>query len=176
MPGPMPNPNHRRRNQPTIATTQLPASGRSGPAPRVPAPIQLAKAGKAWWRWAWSTPQAVAWDAGALQILGRRASLEDDLAALADVESLDLSELDDETNEALSRLLRRLAALATGRVAIIREMREHDRTLGLTPKAMAELRWSITRVEVIGERGATRPTGRDRLKVVDPALIHAKAE
>ena len=84
MPGPLPNPNRRRRNALTIPTTKLPASGRPGAVPKPPAWVQLGDAGRGWWRWAWKTPQASGWGtkAGQEVVVARRASLEDDLAAL----------------------------------------------------------------------------------------------
>jgi hypothetical protein len=138
--GPLPNPNARRRNAPTIPTTVLPAGGRKGPAPRVPATYKLMTAGKAWWRWAWSLPQAAAWDTGSHYALARRAQLEDTLAALA---------VDD----------------ARGRLSILKEMRELDRRFGLDPKALAELRWTIAE-EAPAEQKQTAPAARPRLAVV----------
>lgn len=141
--GPLPDENRVRRNAPTIPTTQLPASGRKGPAPTPPVGAGLGAAGKRWWKWAWSTPQAAAWASGHEGVVARRASLEDDLAALADVQSLDLADVLDEEAARFRSTVQRLAALATGRLAILREMRELDDRLGLTPKAMAALRWTI---------------------------------
>lgn len=115
--GPLPDPQRRRRNAPTIATVTLPASGRPGPPPRPPAGRSLGKAGKAWWKWAWATPQATQW-VGALYVVATRAQLEDALAAI---------ELDD----------------ARGRVAALRAITELDEQLGLGPKALAQLRWTI---------------------------------
>ncbi|WP_171110619.1 MULTISPECIES: hypothetical protein [unclassified Streptomyces] len=146
MPGPLPAENKRRRNAPTVPTTKLPVGGRTAPTPRPPTWAKLGKVGRAWWKWAWSTPQACAWAPGHEAMIARRASLEDDLAALGTVNSLELSELLDAdaagANE-LKGLLQRLAALASGRLAICREMRELDDRLGLTPKGMAALRWTV---------------------------------
>lgn len=77
-PGPPPKPDARRRNAPTIATTALPPEGRQGPAPDCP--YELGKKGREWWEWAWHTPQAAAWDPGALYVVARRAQLEDSTA------------------------------------------------------------------------------------------------
>jgi hypothetical protein len=120
--GPLPNPNARRRNAPTIPTTNLPAGGRKGRIPKVPESYKLLTAGESWWRWAWHLPQAVAWDDGSHYALARRAQLEDTMAALA---------VDD----------------ARGRLSVLKEMRELDRRFGLDPKAMAELRWTIVAEE-----------------------------
>lgn len=143
-PGPLPNPARRRRNVPTIPTTELPASGRKGAAPEVPTAFELAVAGEAWWAWAWSTPQAAGWSDGDLFAIARRASLEDDLVTVAQVEGLDLLEaLGAENASQLRMVITRLAALCGGRLALFREMRDLDDRLGLTPKGLANLRWQI---------------------------------
>src|SRR4051812_39596724 len=61
MPGPLPSPTRRRRNAPTIPTTELPASGRAGRIPKPPSWAHLGTAGQAWWKWAWRTPQSAGW-------------------------------------------------------------------------------------------------------------------
>jgi len=114
MPGPLPNATRRRRNAPTIPTTVLPVGGRKGRAPKLPPFARLGDAGRAWWLWAWHTPQAAAWAPGHEGVVARRASLED---ALAESDGAPL--------------------------ALLREVRELDDRLGLTPKAMAQLRWTI---------------------------------
>ncbi len=149
--GTLPRPDARRRNAPTIPTTRLPAGGYTGEIPE-PA-YDLRDAGQRWWDWAWTLPQAAAWDDGSMVALARRAQLEDDLAALELVDDVDLLELlqvdlDDRraTREAVRNLewaLGRLKASAGGRLALLKEMRELDRRFGLDPKAMAELRWTI---------------------------------
>lgn len=147
MPGPLPSAQRRRRNAPTISTTSLPSGGRKGRPPKPPESASLQKAGAAWWKWAWATPQAAAWDPGALYAIARRAQLEDDLAALDLVDHFDLAELlgmdDNDMVRSLERVIGRLKAAAGGRVTLMREMRELDKRLGLDPKAMAELRWNI---------------------------------
>ena len=148
-PGPMPNSARRRRNTPAIPTTALPATGRTGTVPRPPRGYDLGDAGRAWWRWAWHLPQAAGWSSGDTYAIARRASLEDDLATLALVDTLDLGELleipgDDRRLQVLAQILGRTKALATGRLQILREMRELDDRLALTPKGLAALRWKIT--------------------------------
>lgn len=146
MPGPLPAENRRRRNAPTVPTTKLPVGGRTGTTPRPPTWAKLGKVGRAWWKWAWSTPQACAWAPGHEAMIARRASLEDDLATIGTVNSLELSELLDAQAAGaaeLRGLLQGLASLASGRLAICREMRELDDRLGLTPKGMAALRWTV---------------------------------
>lgn len=144
--GPLPKPDgqRRRRNAPTIPTTALPLGGATSSPPKVPSFVPLGDAGKAFYRWAWRTPQAAAWHAGMALVVARRAQLEDDLAALAAVEGLDLTDLEPtERGDNLADLIKRVAALATGRVQVLRLMLDLDRQLGLTPKAQADLRWSI---------------------------------
>lgn len=146
MPGPLPDPRRKRTNAPTIPTTALPMSGLAASGTTTPtAPRSLGAAGKAWWRWAWLTPQAAGWGVGAgnESMVGRRASLEDDLATIAAVESLDLLDVVERKAPEVREVVQRLAALATGRLAIMREMRELDDRLGLTPKGLAALRWQI---------------------------------
>ena len=48
----------------------------------------------------------------------------------------------------------RIAAMVTGRLAITKEMRELDDRFGLTPKAMAALRWKIVADEAPAATGA----------------------
>lgn len=159
--GPLPDPNARRRNAPTIPTTNLPASGFAGPTPSIPSWVKLGKSGKAWWRWAWSTPQAAAWGAGVGQepLVARRASLEDDLTYLDTVVngvSLDDLENDEQYRE-LAAAMRRVAAMASGRLQVMREMRELDDRLGLTPKGMAALRWTVVADKVEDAKPASAP-------------------
>lgn len=105
-----------RRNAPMVPQTNLPAAGRSGRAPALPAHVKLGKPGRAWWVWAWRTPQAAAWDAGSLYVIARRAVLQDEVG------NVDGAPL----------------------LACMREMRELDDRLGLTPKGLVALRWTIT--------------------------------
>lgn len=166
--GPLPDPDKMRRNAPTVPTTNLPAEGRHGGAPD--SPLDLETAGARWWDWAWHTPQAAAWDAGMLYVVARRASLEDDLAVIGTVDSLDALDLEGASVPAVRSIVQRLASLATGRLAICREMREIDDRLGLTPKAMAQLRWKIDGTvaqKATGTTGRSRPRASGRLKVVE---------
>ncbi|HET7588609.1 MAG TPA: hypothetical protein VFK14_00265 [Solirubrobacterales bacterium] len=155
--GPLPNKKKRRTNAATIPTTELPASGRKGRAPNVPTAYELGAAGLAWWKWAWRLPQAMAWDSGALYVIARRASLEDDLAAVDESEKL-VERIEDsiirtiesedpgdvpERLTYLGLLVGKLKSLGAGRLAILKEMRELDKVLGLTPKGLADLRWEI---------------------------------
>lgn len=128
-----------RRNKPTIPTTTLPAEGRQDPPPDIPATYTLGASGLDWWQWAWRTPQACAWDDGALFVVARRAKMEDIVAGLEPGESL----------------------------AAIRETRELDDRLGLSPKGLAALRWKIVGDEATPASGRTTPEGEARrLKAV----------
>lgn len=183
MPGPLPDPKRRRRNAPTIPTTRLLASGRGEPAPRCP--YRLGSAGRAWWRWAWALPQALAWDDGALYVVARRARLEDDAAALDGPVGVELAAVlegaDGAAIERVGAALGALRRLAGGKLGIEKEMRELDGKLGLTPEAMAKLRWTIISDQPAVEspaadaqpkRRAARP-GRPDLRAVDPALAES---
>lgn len=167
MPGPLPDPKRKRRNAPTIPTTELPTSGLAaiGATPPAP-PAHLGKAAREWWQWAWDTPQAVGWGVGGGQeaIISRRASLEDDLAALAEVEALDLLDVleDGEVVRRFKDVIRRLAALTGGRLAVTREMREIDDRLGLTPRGLAALRWTIVADPVADEDNGQNEEGTKR--------------
>jgi hypothetical protein len=176
--GPLPTPNARRRNAPTIPTTLLPAAGRKGAAPRVPAGYSFGKPAKAWWSWAWKLPQACGWSAGDLYAIARRASLEDDLAALELVDHFDLSELlgiedDSEAIRRLEQVLGALKRLAGGRVGVMREMRELDMKLGLIAKGLADLRWTIKDEDPQPAAAPTPKRGERRLHAVDPIAATA---
>ncbi len=175
--GPLPKEpsKRRRRNSPTIPSTNLPVGGRKGRAPGVPKAYKLGKAGRAWWAWAWKLPQATAWDSGALYVIARRAQLEDDLLTLDDAETFDLGELfaaeeDRDAVQRLEQILRKLKGLAGGRVSVMREMRELDNRLGLTPKGLAELRWKIVKDE---DKPASKPVskGNPRLRAVESVAV-----
>jgi len=172
MPGPLPKPDRRRRNAPTIPTTALPAAGFAGPYPKPPSWATLGAAGKLWWHWAWRTPQAAAWSAGDLDTLAHRAAMVDDLAAIEQVDTLDVAALlsidESERTSQLDWLIRRLYALASGKLALLREAREIDDRLGLTPKGRLALRMSIVAdAEPTKKPVPSRSTARGRLRAVD---------
>lgn len=85
MASPVPKPDARKQRHAIAeasSSNRVPTVGRSGRPPNSPLP--LGDAGKRWWRWAWSTPQACRWHKGFLEPLARRAALEDELARLVD--------------------------------------------------------------------------------------------
>lgn len=143
--GPAPSPNARRRNQPTIATTVL--RGRKGKAPACP--YVLGDAGASWWKWAWGLPQASEWNQGALYFVARRAQLEDELAVRefgedqVALEHLLMGAEDENAVKMVQFALDMLKKSASGQVSLMKEMRELDNRLGLNPKAMLDLRWSL---------------------------------
>lgn len=170
MPGPLPAKNAIRRNAPTIPTTSLPVSGRPGPVPDPPDTYDLGPEGRAWWDWAWTTPQAAAWDSGSLYLTARRAQLEDDAHAIEFVD-LDLDAFVGEhpgvaAVDGLRLMISCLKGLAGGKLSVVREMRQIDDRLGLTPKGLAQLRWKIVEDEKPDETGKGKPgRGRRGLKV-----------
>lgn len=170
--GPLPTGDAMRRNKPTIPTTSLPASGRSAPVPDPPALYEFGPRALDWWSWAWRTPQACAWDDGALFMAARRAQLEDDLHTLENVD-IDFEFLvGEQPNEAarnMGFLIGKLKSLAGGKLGVAREMRELDDRLGLTPKGLAQLRWKIVaddKTTGSSSSASGRKNGRGRLKVV----------
>ncbi len=172
--GPLPKKNARRRNKPTVTSSVLPASGRSGRAPTVPKSYKLRDEGKEWWKWAWKLPQATQWDDGALYLVARRASLEDDLAALDAEPGFDLERFlgvdESDASRELKFVIGRLKSLAGGRNGVLREMRELDNRLGLNPKALLDLRWQISdEEESKGEPGSgpgSKSGGKRHLRAV----------
>lgn len=172
--GPAPKPNARRRNAPTIPTTELPAAGVKGRAPKPPKGYEFGPAGKAWWSWAWRQPQAAAWDKSVLYFAARRASLEDDLAAIDNFNGLDITDLldaggKDEILEVITLTLKALRAQASGKTSLMKEMRELENRLGLNPKAMVDLRWKIVdkdEADAPAEKAKKLPTQRRHLRAV----------
>ncbi|MEH3052508.1 MAG: hypothetical protein PGN13_16145 [Patulibacter minatonensis] len=140
-----------------MPSTELPIGGREGRAPKIPFGYELGPAGLAWWKWAWKTPQATAWDPGSHYAIARRASLEDERAALGDLpDSLiadvlgeavaaDLEDRDElrKLDKALDWMLSALQRRAGGLKPVLAEMRELDKRLGLDPRAVPELRWKF---------------------------------
>lgn len=111
MPSPIPKPDARRQRHEIKAaqsSQRLPVTGRVGRPPSCP--VALGEAGTRWWRWAWTTPQATAWNKGYMEPLARRASLEDDYAKLD---------------------------LPADRARLLATMVRLDESFGLTPKAAA---------------------------------------
>jgi hypothetical protein len=68
--------------------------------------------------------------------------------------------------------VRRLKGLAGGRLGVMKEMRELDGKLGLSPKALADLRWMIAQSEE-DAAPTTGPAQVRRLRAVDPSAATA---
>jgi hypothetical protein len=156
-----------------IAAVSLPPAGRRGRPPKCP--YELADAGGAWWRWAWSTPQATQWDRGSLYTVGRRAQLEDDLAALDQFDPHALDWLfagtapDEEMLQALAAIVGALKGLAGSRLAVVQKMAELDDRLGLSPRALAALKWAVTDGEPKAKGGLNEILAQRRKREAEAA-------
>ncbi len=172
MRGPLPNAteNTRRRNAPTINPTNLPAKGRSGAVPKPPAGYEFRECGRAWWAWAWKTPQAAAWNDGYLYAVARRAMLEDDLDCIRRIDSGSfddlLGETEDDTRDQVQWVVSALRAIAGNELGLMKEARELDDRLGLTAKAFGQLRWQIKDEPVQGAAAITTAKGGRRSSAV----------
>ncbi len=121
MAGPLPkDPSQRRRRNATPGFEQLPPEGRVAPAPEWPFP-PASKQETAKWEDLWRLPQAVKWE---------EMHAEDTVALyvrtlIAAVEDIDNTKL-------------------------LAEVRQLDAKLGISPKAMLNIRWTIApRTEVV---------------------------
>jgi len=119
MGGPLPNRERVRRGAPVYPITRLPAGGYRGEVPEPPWPMSPEVV--EWWERLWRTPQAAAWAGGGFDhIVGRRAEL---------AEAWIVSE-------------------GRPRLSVCRQLLEVDDRLGLSPFAMARLRWIVVPPEV----------------------------
>jgi len=137
-----------RRNLSQSTWKQLPAAGREGPAPRLPArkPGWL-KSTRDWWRSIWASPMATVW-------------LDSDYWSL-----VRLAQLVEMTNR------------GEATAAILAEISKLEEKFGLSPKARRTLQWEISRaLEAVPDledatvaAGDAAPKGvRARLRAVDP--------
>lgn len=122
MRGPLPQSQKHRANAPTYANVALPRAGRKGRTPSPPAWLDLGEVGLAWWKWAWRTPQATQWDSSVAPLVARRAALEDQWNGT----------FKDKNGEEI-----------TPPASLMKSVLDLDDRLGLSPKALAMLRWSI---------------------------------
>lgn len=106
-----------------------------------PPPMRLGAAGLTWWAWAWSTPQASTWHDGFLDVLIKRAQLEDVwVRALDGEEDVDVCK-------------------------IVPLMLKLDQEFGLTPRSASQLHYSFVEPEPEPEVRSEGVTDiRDRLK------------
>ena len=117
---PLPKPNAGPSRRGLLATDRiLPAAGRQGPPPKWPSGHKPSRAERAAWRRLWSLPQAVAWETlpGIPEVVERYAR-----ASCAVAKDLDEGQV---------------------RAAMLAQLRGLESDLGLTPAALARLRWSI---------------------------------
>jgi hypothetical protein len=90
-------------------------------------------------------------------------------------EGFDLAEIlgiaDSELSRRLTAVFTKLKALATNKIQVAKEARELENRLGLNPKALAELRWTIVASPGVATAGAApragRKSSRTRLTVVE---------
>ncbi|MEM9609940.1 MAG: hypothetical protein AAGA99_21145 [Actinomycetota bacterium] len=144
MPGPAPkHPDQRRRRNKPDELTRLPSEGRRGRAPAWPLAGRMLAGEKDRWRELWKLPQAVMWDR-----LGCRSTVARYCRIVLEAEQ------------------------PGARRDAITEARQLETELGLTPKAMASLKWTVVADE-LAERRGQRPAGerksgtRGRVKAVD---------
>lgn len=139
---PFPKTNPARRNA-RVGPLILPADGRQGPPPEWPVPDGAEPAEWEAWARLWSTPQAAAWErmgAGAVLVVAR-----------------------------YTRLL--VQSLQTGASAqTLAEARQLEDRLGLNPRSMRGLLWSIASDEIAERRAesaeSAEPTPRRQIKAV----------
>lgn len=140
MPGMGPPPKHpsqRRRTNPSVAMTRLPAEGRSEPPPPWPLGGRISVAECAVWADLWRTPQSVAWER-----LGWTRSVARYCKTLVAAEKKDAS------------------------AALLAEVRQMEDRLGLSPMSMLRLRWEIASDEVAEARPPVRREA-PRLRAVE---------
>jgi hypothetical protein len=156
MPGGSPAPKverHRKRGQSLGQSSvglRLPRGGRKGKLPRWPFASQSDRE-KALWRRLWRTPASAAWELlGWHDIVARYARV----LAEAELEGFDR----EESGEIVRIVERRVIANAR------MEARQLEDRLGLTPMAMARLRWVI--VDEEPEEKESAPDVRQRLRAM----------
>ncbi len=139
MPGPAPkHPSQRRRTNPSIQLTALPAEGRKGPLPDWPLSKATVAEQKVWAE-VWTCPQAVAWDR-----LGWVRTVARYVRVLVQAEK------------------------PKAPVMVNAEARQLEDRLGLTPMSMLRLRWEIKADEVAEARDDRTAAPVRRLAAVDP--------
>lgn len=149
--GPAPkHPDQRRRQNASIALTQLPAGGREGDVPVWPLGAAKSPSVKSaeleLWKQLWATPQAVMWERNAwTRTVARYCRLA--IAA--------------EKPKALG--------------AVLTETRQLEDRLGLSPMSMLRLRWEVVADELAEARAEVEaPARRAKIRAVDPADVKKK--
>jgi hypothetical protein len=130
MPGPQPKAaGQRRRRNTQQAARSLPAAGRPGDPPRFPLHSGASDDVLALWTELWATPQAVVWeDLGWTRVVARYCRW----VVAAENEH------------------------AEPPVALLAELRQLEDRLGLSPMAMARLRWTIEQPSDTAPEGPSR--------------------
>lgn len=127
------------RHAPQFGWTNLPAEGRKGKAPTLPAVRHWTEFTLGWWRDLWATPQATQWDEDNPELI--RLALLHETIWSSDAEK----------------------GPSPG---ILSEMRQIEDRFGLNPKAMLQLRWRIDEAPVPASTRApskTKMTRRDNV-------------
>jgi hypothetical protein len=94
--------------------------------------MKLGEAGLGWWKWAWRTPQSTMWDESSAPLVARRAQLEDELL---------VARRDKDGNP------------LPPPGSLLKAVLDLDDRLGLSPKALLQLRWRIEDIDA-GEQGS----------------------
>ena len=138
MPGPPPKNGAVRRNA-RVGPLVLPAEGRKGMAPEWPLPGYITQDERRAWNELWETPQAVAWETmGWTRTVARYCRI---MVA---------------------------AELPDAKAAILAQAVALEDRLGLSPKSLRMLMWTVASDEVAGKRAEPTRGGsaRDRIKAV----------
>lgn len=132
---PSPDAERRNRNPHAFAWVDLPHDGRKGAAPAMPKLVDWTKDDEAFWKTLWRKPQATQWST-MVELVARLALLRHVM--------LDGGE-------------------KVSTAACSAEMRQIEDRLGLSPKAMLQLRWRIVLPEA-GTAHAPEPTPAPKRK------------
>lgn len=137
--GPAPDPNALKRERDGATWTTLPADGRPGPPPAWPMPDPTDRELELWAR-LWALPQAIMWES-------QRQELD------------------------VAQYVRRLAEAEQpgSPVAAGTLVRQLGEGLGVSLPGMLRLRWRIADAAAPAEQPSTRPSSRERFRVVDSA-------
>jgi hypothetical protein len=127
----------RRRRNPTLAMTKLPARARRGRPPVWPLSVEPSAEERRLWAKLWRTPPAAVWE----QHEWPRTVARYVLVVVRAEESLS--------------------------IPLLAEARQLEDRLGLNPLSMLRLRWEVTDDEVAGQRESTRASRYVGLTVAD---------
>jgi hypothetical protein len=138
MPGPLPKPNAVRRPSGSADFVVLPAEGRQGPPPPLPAVRAWAPATLDAWARLWASPQATRWGDDGASLVGWAIVFD------------------------------RLVSDDGPPAPLLAQLRATEAEFGLTPAGMAKLRWTIAGASAgadgVPVRSAGGQSARDRLR------------